>query len=176
MKFIKVILCRDNPYFCTKNCVRVPHRVPNFRKLCGKLAFLQFLSPFHAFSHISRRESNTLGGACYIHLTMQAYKIVTTILYTFPFFCQALKIFEESRGTFYKKSLWQGSGQRPDISLIKLIIKSLCAKVSNCVNNAFLVFLVGYAVPLVVCGENLNLFTVNLDHLVNDSGKEVFAL
>ena len=69
MKFIKVMLCRAIPYFCTKKCIRVPHRVPNFRKLCGKPAFLRFLSPFRTFSRISRRDTNTLGGDCSIRLS-----------------------------------------------------------------------------------------------------------
>ena len=65
MKFMKVMLLWAIPYFCTKKCIRVP----NFRKLCGKLAFLLFLSPFRAFSRISRRASNTLGGGRSIQLS-----------------------------------------------------------------------------------------------------------
>ena len=80
MKFIKVMLLWAIPHFCTKKCIRVPHRVPNFRKLCGKLAFLRFLSPFRAFSRISRRASNTLGGPCYIHLTTGARLIFSCFI------------------------------------------------------------------------------------------------
>ena len=69
MKFIKVMLLWARPYFCTKKCVRVPHRVPNPCGIFCKLAILRFLSPFRAFPYISLRWSKPLGGDCSIQLS-----------------------------------------------------------------------------------------------------------
>ena len=100
MKFIKDMLCKNNPYFCTNNCVRVPRRVPNpFEDFC-KLAILQFLSPFRAFPHMLRRWSKPLGGGCYIHLTMEASLAYYNIVL---FFCKEKFLKTVSEVIIYKK-------------------------------------------------------------------------